>query len=301
MSKGTLEDPNSERLKRQASLVSLSANIILTILKVIAAIFTGSLSLVSESIHSATDVVASLLAFVSVRAAAVPPDEEHPYGHGKIENLAGFGEAILLFAVVIYIFAESFDRLLHGSQVKHVNLGLWIMGISACVSVAVGPYIRRIATKTNSMALQANGRHQAIDFVTSCGVLIALAITRFSGIESVDTIFAMLLGCWIAYNAFQIARDAVEQLIDRRVTDDDLDRIHDILKAGPGLISYHHLRTRHSGNVHYVDVHVVVPNDWSVVQGHLLADQLEKDIETMLRPALAVVHIDPYDPEKADR
>ena len=301
MSKGTLEDPSFDKIKRQASMVSLSANICLTILKVSAAVLTGSLSLISESIHSATDVMASLVAFLSVRAASVPPDEEHPYGHGKIESLAGFGESVFLILVVVYIFFESIDRLFHGTSVKHLGVGIWIMAVSAATSLLVGPYVRRVAKKTESIALKSNGRHQIIDFGTSAGVLLALVVTKFTGWRQADACFAMALGVWIAYNAVLMARESIEQLIDRRVTDDDLERIHAILKNGAGVISYHHLRTRHSGHVHYVDVHVVVPNTWSVIQAHSLADSLEKGIEEALRPALAVVHIDPYDPAKAGK
>jgi cation diffusion facilitator family transporter len=180
-------------------------------------------------------------------------------------------------------------------------VGIWIMGISAATSLSVGPYVRRVAEKTSSIALKSNARHQIIDFGTSAGVLVALLVTKFTGWEQADAWFAMGLGIWIAFNAILMGRESVEQLIDRRVTDDDLDRICEILRTGDGLISYHHLRTRHSGHVHYIDVHVVVPNDWSVVQGHTLADSLEKAIELALRPALAVVHIDPYDPLKVDK
>ena len=298
MSNGTLQDPSEERIKRQASLVSLSANVCLTVLKVAAATLTGSVSLISESIHSTTDVAASLVAFLSVRAAAVPPDEEHPYGHGKIESLAGFGESILLLLIVGFILKESIERLIHGAAVQRLELGIWIMAISALTSVCVGPYVRRVAQKTESMALKANGRHQIIDFVTSSGVLVALIITKFTGWQHADAWFAIFLGVWIAYSALKMARESIEQLIDRRVADDEIAKIHEVLKSEPEVISYHRLRTRHSGHVHYIDVHVVVPNHWSVIQGHSLADRLEKAMEQALRPAQAVIHIDPFDPSK---
>jgi cation diffusion facilitator family transporter len=264
-----------------------------------AAMLTRSMSLLSESIHSGGDVIAALVAYLSVRAAAIPPDEEHPYGHGKIESLASFGESILLFMMVGLIFKESIDRLTHGARVKNVDIGLWIMGVSALTSLVVGPYIRRVAQKTDSMALKSNGRHVMIDFWTSVGVLSALLVTRFTGWEEADAWFAMGLGLWIAGNAIYMGRESVQQLIDRRVSDDEIARINEVLKNATGLVSYHRLRTRHSGNVHYIDVHVVVPNDWTVVQGHNLADEIETALESALQPAQAVVHIDPYDAHKA--
>ena len=287
-------------MKRRALLVSLSANISLTTLKVVAAVLTGSVSLLSESVHSATDVAVSFVTFFSVKAASAPPDDEHPYGHGKIESLAGFGEAIFLLLMVSYVFNESVERLIHGSKVQHLSMGIWIMAISAVTSLCVGPYLRKVAETTESMALKSNAKHQMIDFVTSTGVLIALVITKTTGWEKADAWFAIGLGFWIAYSAFQIGRESAQQLIDKRVSDDEITAIHRVISETPDLISYHRLRTRHSGHVHYIDVHAVVPNDWSVVRAHALADDLEERIELALSPAHAVVHIDPYDPTKVD-
>lgn len=286
-------------MKRRASTVSLVAYVCITALKVAAAVITGSVSLISESIHSVTDVIVSLVTYLSVRMADMPPDEEHPYGHGKIESLAGFGESLFLLAMVLYIVAESISRLVNGAKIQRLDIGIWIMGVSALTSLLVGPYLRRVAKKTESIALKANGRHQMIDFVTSTGVLLALVVTRFTGWREADAITAIALAVWIAINALLIARESIEQLIDRRVSDDEIEKIRQILRSDPDLVSYHRLRTRHSGHVHYVDVHVVVPNDWSVVTAHSLADRLEKSIEQALRPAQVVVHIDPYDPKKA--
>jgi len=292
-------DANVEHRKRRASLLSLVTNLCLTLLKVVAALITGSMSLMSESIHSGGDVVAALAAYLSVRASSVPPDEEHPYGHGKIESLASFGESILLLMMVGLIFKESVDRLSHGGEVKKIEIGFWVMGLSALASLTVGPYVRKIAAQTDSIALRSNGRHVMIDFWTSAGVLAALVVTKFTGWQTADAWFAIGLGVWIAFNAVSMARESVQQLIDRRVSDDEIAKIRETLRGFEGLLSYHRLRTRHSGNVHYIDVHVVVPNHWTVVQGHTLADEIESALELALQPAQAVVHIDPYDAQKA--
>lgn len=298
MSSGTEEDVANRAKRQRASLVSLSANVCITVLKVVAALLTGSISLISESIHSSADVLVSLFTYFSIRAAAVPPDKDHPYGHGKIESLAGFGESLVLMLTVGYIFDKAILRLLHGASVRRLDIGIGILAFSAVTSFVVGTYVRRTAERTESIALKSNSRHQMADCVTSMGVLVALAVSRFTGWEKADAFFAMVLAVWIAYSATLMAREAVEQLIDRRVSDDDIETIHNILRAEVGLISYHRLRTRHSGNVHYIDVHVVVPNQWSVVQAHAVADRIEKTIAEALRPAEAVVHIDPYDPGK---
>ncbi len=290
-----------EVAKRRAAVASLGFNLLSTIFKLVAAVLTGSVALLSEAVHSTTDVVASSIAYVSVRAAAAPPDEEHPYGHGKIESLAGFGESILLLLIVVYIVVEAIQKLLSGAKVERLDLGMAVMAASAVGSFAVGIYVSRVAKRTKSLALLSNGQHLHVDAVTSLGVLIALAITHFSGWKPADAVVAILLAMWIGYSAWKLSREAFHQLIDRRLPESDLAQIDQILRAESNLISYHRLRSRLSGNVSYVDVHIVVPNDWSVTAAHDLADCLEKEIEAALEPAQVTVHVDPYDEVKEHR
>jgi cation diffusion facilitator family transporter len=286
--------PNEQR-KRRAASISLAYNVVLTAIKLVAAGITGSVSLLGEAIHSATDVFASFIAFLSVRAASAPPDEEHPYGHGKIESLAGFSESVLLLFIVVYICVEAVSKLIHGSSPVNVDLGIWVMAFSCVTSLVTGHYVTRVGNETGSLALRSNGRHLMVDFWTSVGVLIALAVTRATGWTQADPIAALGLSVWIAKGAIQIAHEAFHQLIDRRVTDADVELIRTILADEPELLSYHRLRTRHSGDTHFIDLHIVVPAEWSVVRAHELADRLEKRIEHALAPAQVVIHVDPFD------
>lgn len=291
----------AERSKRLAASASLAYNILLTVLKVVAAVVTGSVSLLSEAVHSATDVVASAIAFVSIRAASVPPDEEHPYGHGKIESLAGFGESVLLLMIVVYILVESTLKLMHGSTVANVNLGLWIMGFSAVSSLGIGLYVRRVGEQVDSLALRSNGQHLLVDFWTSVGVIAALLTTKLTHWEQADAVFAIVLAFWIAFGAWRMAKEAFDQLIDKTLPEEELALIRDILDREGECLSYHRLRGRHSGSSHYIDVHIVVPTDWSVVQAHNLADRLEKAIAANLQPAHVVIHVDPFDAKKISK
>lgn len=287
------------QLKKRAAGASLVTNCTLTALKLIAAVLTRSVSLFSEAAHSATDVVASALTFASVQVASVPPDEEHNYGHGKVESLAGFGESILLMAIVAYIVIESVPRLIHPHPIGYVSVGLVVMGGSALISLAVGTYVAAVGRRTESLALRSNGRHLAVDFWASSGVLVALLLNRYASLPQADPIMALLISGWIARNALGMAREAFDQLIDRRVSDEDLKLIEGAIHEDSRILSYHKLRTRHSGSEHYVELHVVVPEDWSLVEAHAVADRLEKRIESALAPAHVVVHVDPFDPGKA--
>jgi len=294
-------DPVVTQLKKKASVLSLVTNIFLTVLKIAAAVATGSVSLFSEGIHSAADVVASTITYFSVKVASAPPDDEHPYGHGKVESLASFAESIILLLIVGFIFKESIERLTHGTQVQHLSLGTGIMAVSAVISLGVGLHVGKVGKTSDSAALKSNSNHLLVDFWTSVGVFAALLISDLTGLHQLDAWFAIALGLWIAWSAIHIAREAVEQLIDRRIADDEMEVIRRVLSGIPELISYHRLRTRHSGNIHYIEVHVVVPNDWTVVQGHAMADRVESALEEAIQPSHAVVHIDPFDAEKALR
>ena len=295
-------DASSGQLqKSRAAAASLAFNLLSTVLKLVAAILTGSVALLSEAVHSLTDVIASTIAFFSVKAAAAPPDEEHQYGHGKIESLAGFGESVLLLVIVVYIGYQSMDHLMHGSKIQQLDLGIAVMGASAIGAMLVGRYVSGIGKASKSLALQSNGQHLYVDAITSAGVLAALIITAVTGWEQADAVVALVLAAWIGFNAFGLSRKAFDQLIDRRLPDEEVEVIRKLVANHPEILNCHRLRTRLSGVDRYIDMHIVVPNQLTVVEAHELADRLEHQIAAELAPATVVIHVDPYDESKESR
>ncbi len=288
-----------ERAKRLASALSLTYNVLFTAAKLVAALLTGSMSLLSEALHSATDIVASTLAYVGIRAASAPPDERHPYGHGKIETLAGFGESILLFLMVLYLIGEGIHRLVRGVRLESLELGLGVMLLSTLTSLLVGQYVLRVGRRTRSLALLSNGQHLMVDHWTSAGVLVALVIIRFTGWTLIDPLLAIAIALWLLRGAWRLSTQAFHELIDQRLPDEEIAHIDSVIRSDPRVISYHNLRTRRSGAMRYIDLHIVVPADWSLQQAHAVADELEKRLERELAPAQVVIHVDPYDPSKA--
>ena len=282
-----------DRQAQAASRLSLGYNCVQTTLKLIGAILTGSVSLLSEGLHSLSDVLSSFVSFVSIRAASVPPDEEHPYGHGKIDTLAGLSEAIVLFLFSIYTAIMSTVKFFHKPEVVKVDTGLGIILICTLLGALILSRIRKAAKMCDSFALKSNAQHLMVDLSTSIGVFVALLITKFTGWHWADPVFGLLLSVWLCYSSINMIRNSFDEVIDRHIEPEELARIRAILDGEPDLISYHKLRTRHSGNWHYVDVHLVVPRTWSVVQGHELADRIEKNIEQALTPAICTVHVDP--------
>ena len=278
---------------QSAARVSLVYNVVQTALKLAGAALTGSVSLLSEGLHSLSDVLSSFISFVSVRASAAPPDEEHPYGHGKIDTLAGLSEAIVLFLFAIYTAVISSQKFFKDAEVVKVDVGLYLVLACTLLGGLIMTYIKRAAKETGSFALQSNVQHLTVDMMTSVGVFAALLITKFSGWHYADPLFGLLLSIWLGFSSVKMIHRAFDEVIDRHIDPAELEKIKEILAAEPDLISYHKLRTRHSGNWHYVDVHIVVPRDWTVVQGHELADRIEKGIERELNPAICTIHVDP--------
>jgi len=292
---------DEERVKRRASALSLAYNLLFTAAKLIAALLTGSMSMLSEALHSAADIVASTLAYVGVRAASVPPDERHPYGHGKIETLAGFGESILLFLMVLYLIGEGIHRLIRGVELQSLELGLAVMLASTLTSLLIGQYVLRVGRRTRSPALLSNGQHLMVDFWTSASVLLALLLIRLTGWTPLDPLLAIGIALWLLRGAWRLSTQAFHELIDQRLPDEEIAHIDRVIRSDARVISYHNLRTRRSGTMRYIDLHIVVPAEWSLQQAHAVADELEKRLERELSPAQVVIHVDPYDPLKAQQ
>ncbi len=287
-----------EHAKRNAAWASLSFNLLSTVVKIIAAILTGSVSLLSEAVHSTTDVIASTMAFFSVRAAAAPPDEEHPYGHGKMESLAGFGESVMLLLIVVYILVESIRKLRFGGNVEKLDFGMLVMALSSLGALATGLFVGKVGRDSDSLALKSNGQHLMVDAVTSAGVFAALGITAITGWWQADAVVAMLLAIWIALNSWRLAKAAFDQLVDRSLPPEQLERLRTLLESQDSILDFHRLRSRVAGNERYIDLHIVVPNTWTVVHAHDVADRLEKLICQEFAPAHVVIHVDPFDEKK---
>jgi cation diffusion facilitator family transporter len=239
------------------------------------------------------------MAFAGVKAAAVPPDEEHPYGHGKIESLAGFGESVLLLCIVVYITFQAISKLLHKPVIESIDIGVYVMAFSAVGCLVVSRYVLKVAKQTRSLALRSNGQHLTADCFTSIGVMAALWGTSLTGWHWLDPVVALVIAAWMCVGSWRLAHEAFHHLIDRRLSDEELQTIERLVGGNSDVLGYHRLRTRLSGNVRFIDMHIVVPNQWSVVQAHEVADELEKLIGKELAPAQVVIHVDPYDDTKA--
>jgi cation diffusion facilitator family transporter len=284
--------------KMLAATLSVASNSTLVVLKLGVGFLSGSVSIIAEGIHSANDLIAALIAFISVRISEQPPDEEHPYGHGKAESISAAAEAILIVGAAVWIVIEAVRRLLKPEPVEHLGIGVAVMGISVVLNIVVSRYLFRVAREEDSPALEADAHHLATDVYTSMGVVAGLAVTGLTGWHIVDPLMAIGVAMLILKIGLGLTMKSLHHLMDAQLPTAEVSRIEGILNGETRIHSWHNLRTRKSGSTRHIDLHIVFRNDATLLEAHQVADELEKRIAQEMAPAHVVIHVDPYDPSK---
>ncbi len=282
--------------KKRAALVSVASNTSLVIIKLIAGLVSGSISIISEALHSLMDLVASVIAYYSVKHSSQPADEEHPFGHGKAEFLSGLFEAVLLIIAAGIIVLESTKRILHDGEIHHPSFALAVMGISAVVNMIVSRHLHKVAKETDSLALEADARHLSADVYTSMGVFIGLLIVTQTGISIFDPLVAIIIALYIAYEGIMISKKSIHGLMDVRLPDREEHLIRGVLdRHREELKNYHDLRTRKSGSERHVDFHAVLCKNSDIGSIHDLMDKIEDDLQKIFPDTKVLIHPEPCD------
>ncbi|MFH1226684.1 MAG: cation diffusion facilitator family transporter [Planctomycetota bacterium] len=282
--------------KQTAALISIFSNAGLILFKVIAGIMMGSVSVISEAIHSGIDLMASLIAFFSIKKAAVPADDDHAFGHGKFENISGAFEATLIFLAAGLIIYEAIPKLTRGAEIKSLEAGIGVMFISALVNIFVSRLLFRVAKKTDSIALEADAWHLSTDVFTSIGVMVGLVAIRITHLNILDPIIAILVALMIIKASIDLTRKAIHDLVDKSLPEDEIKIIVDALCSYPEVTSYHKLRTRKSGPRREIDIHLQVLKDMPLIEAHNLCHRVETNIKNLLTNAYVTIHIEPKKP-----
>lgn len=283
---------NMEKVK--AARWSIISNTSLVAMKLIIGFLMGSVSVLSEAIHSGLDLLASIIAYYAVGKAGKPADERHPYGHGKWENVSGVVEALLILVAALYILYEAGMRLTKGSEIEHLGLGTAVMAVSAIVNWFMSGYLFRVAKKTRSVALDADAWHLRADVYTSAGVLVGLAAIYLTGITLLDSIVAIGVALLIIKSSIDLTVSAMRDIFDERLPAEDEARIRKVLSRHEGgCIGSHRLRSRKSGSLRFIDLHLVVPRSWSIEQADSRGAIIEKEIMEELPSTQVIIHFDP--------
>ena len=282
--------------KKNVALLSVASNTLLITLKLIAGTLSGSVSIISEAIHSMMDLVAAVIAFFAVRLADAPPDEDHPYGHEKFENVSGVIEGVLIVVAAVWIIVEAVHKLFNPAPLEAAAWGVAVMFVSALVNTLVSRLLYKVAREEHSMALEADALHLKADVYTSLGVGTGLAAIWLTGWHQLDPLVAIAVALFILKEAFELIAKAFAPLIDASLPKEEIDAIHAALsRHAHDYIDYHNLRTRQSGKIRHVDLHVTLHRYSTLESAHALCDRLEAEIESVIAHANVLIHSDPCD------
>lgn len=278
----------------RAAALSVVSNTTLVLLKLFAGMVTGSVSIISEAIHSGLDLLAAIIALYSVSQSGKPPDEDHRYGHGKIENISALIEALLIFVAAIWIIVEAYKKIIHGVRVESLAVGLVVMGISAVANYFISALLFRVGKKHDSLALLADGLHLRTDVYTSVGVFIGLGVITLTGIKILDPIVAIAVALLIIYASWELTQRSFTPLLDARLSEEEEAEVRKIVESFKNdYVDFHKLRTRQAGPERHIDLHLVVHPDHPIAEAHALADSIEKTIKERWHRASVLIHMEP--------
>ncbi|MEH7817883.1 cation diffusion facilitator family transporter [Bacillus velezensis] len=281
------------------AFLSVISNSLVVMLKIVVGIITGSVAILSEAIHSFLDLIAAFIAFISVRISKKPADTGHPYGHGKVENLSGTIETILIFAAGIWMIYECVQKLVNPAPVHLPVLGIVVMLAGALINLIVSKFVKREAEKVNSVAMKSNALHLLTDVYTSLGVAASLLVVTLTEWYILDPIIGMALAVYIIYEAFKLMKEALPPLIDTRLSEEEEKTILKIIETfQQEFIEIHDFRTRRSGPQEYIDFHLVVASHVTIKDVHDLCDRIERDIMNEFKQAQVMIHPEPESERK---
>lgn len=278
--------------KVKTARLSIISNTLLIIMKLGVGIISGSVSIISEAIHSSMDLVAAIIAFLSVKVSDNPPDSRHPYGHGKIENISGVIEALLIFLAAIWIIVEAVKKMFGGEiKIEQIGLASIVMLISAVVNFFVSKRLYKVARATNSVALEADALHLKTDVYTSLGVSLGLGLILITHINWLDPVIAILVALFILKESYGLLKRAFTPLLDTAWGESEIIELEK--KLNELDVNYHDLKTRVAGNYRFIDIHIQIPEDVSVGKAHKYCDTIENMLTSVYENLTVNIHVEP--------
>ncbi|HZV78632.1 MAG TPA: cation diffusion facilitator family transporter [Candidatus Binatus sp.] len=283
-------------MRLRALRLPFATNALLVIAKLAVWVVSGSVSVLSEAVHSGVDLFMTGVQFFSIRAAARPADHDHAYGHGKYENISAAFQAIFILCIAALVVIEAIARLRHGSTLSHLNLGIGVMLASGALNIFVSANVARAAERERSPALAAEAADLRADVWTAFGVAVVLIAVKLTGLTILDPIFSLIVAGVIAHSAYDLTAHAFVELTDQRLPPEDEARIRAIIEGHKDIfVSYHKLRTRRSGGGEFIDFHLQMPGGTPLKEAHDLSDTIVLDIKRVMPLAHVLIHLEPAD------
>ncbi len=280
------------KLLRLATYASTSVAIVLIAAKLFAWAASDSVSLLATLIDSMLDAVASIINLVAVRHALTPADKEHRFGHGKAEALAGLSQSLFIAGSAGYLLIEAWQRVIQPSAVESVELGIFVMAISIVATMLLLAFQRHVIKKTNSTAIRADALHYRTDLMVNGSVIVALLLAN-AGWPGFDGLFAGAIAIYILFSARDIIVTSYDHLMDRELPDEDRQKIKALVMQHPKARGLHDLRSRHSGTMTFIQLHLELDDDLSLMAAHKISDEVELSILNAFPGSEILIHIDP--------
>jgi cation diffusion facilitator family transporter len=295
------DNESKDRKKAHAARISVVSNSALVLLKLAIGLAIGSVSIISESVHSAVDLVAAVIAWFAVTTSGKPADKDHPFGHGKVENISGVVEALLIFVAAVWIIHEATKKLSDPQPLQEVNWGVAVMLVSATANILVSRMLFKVGEETDSVALQADAWHLRTDVYTSAGVMLALGIVWIGGalipevdLDLIDPLVAIGVALLIIKAAYKLTVESARGLMDVSLPRKEEDMIRKCVAAfAPTVRGIHKLRTRKSGPYRFVEFHIRVDKFMSISESHRITDMISLSIRERLPDTVVTIHIEP--------
>jgi cation diffusion facilitator family transporter len=287
----------SEKIKREKEKVirlSIASNAVLVLIKLSTGIASGLISVVAEALHSANDLMASLIAYIGVKNSLKPPDRDHQYGHGKIEIITGWIENILILLVGAGIILEGVKKFSEKTPPKFITTGIVIMIISGIVNWLVSIYLIRKGKELRSVGIEVDGTHLRADVITSFGIATALIVMRITGVWWIDPLGAIFVGVWVIGIFIRLSSTLTQQMIDKGLSEAEITKIEHMLWSMKDIRDFHKIRSRQSGSTIFIDMHVKVDCNMTVECSHELTRTIDEKLKEMFGDCNTLVHIEPY-------
>ena len=283
-----------EAEKKFAAGLSITSNTLIIITKIIAGMVSGSISIISEAIHSLSDFLASVLTFFAVTRSAEPADKEHPFGHGKYEDMSGFIEGGLIIFAGLYIIYEAFSKLVSGYTMEAESmLGIYVMAFAVIANFLVSRYLFYVAKKSDSVSLRADAEHLQTDIFSSFGVLLGLILIKITGLAVLDPIIAIVVALIILKTGFSISKETMNNLLDGSLPAGDIEEIENILRRNTVIKGYKNIKGRKSGQYKEIELTLLFNPDMKILCCHNVCDQIENDIKNKLGNVSINIHSEP--------
>jgi ferrous-iron efflux pump FieF len=286
-------EPSSGALQRAASYASLSVAMILVAAKIWAWQETSSISILSSLVDSFLDVLASAITVIGVRVALRPADSEHRFGHGKAEGLAALAQSIIITASAIYVLIKALQRVSAPQEISNPEIGVGVMLGSICLTLGLLAFQRYVVRHTNSMAISADAMHYRSDLLVNLGVIVALPLTAWTGVALIDPLLGIAIAIYILWSTYDIGSQALDVLLDRELPEGARAGIEAAARDHPQVRGFHDLRTRFGGNRHFIQFHLELDPDTTLVDAHIVLDAVEDNVRALYPGCEIIVHADP--------